>query len=255
MEDIIIIVEKFVNDLFSIKDNNIRTYTFANRLKEFEADAIVEMFYIICKRVNQKLPKYQEVFSSLIDIPRITEIVGLPKMSDIYISSRKKGYNDITRLFAKPKPIKESSDNSNPPENIGIEYITLGEKRFLAKSQNKNILDRLLFDSDPIVIKNILINPRTIERDVLKVASRRPISQNILKVIFNDKKWISRYSIKKALIKNPYTPPEVSLALLNFMFIQDLKDISEDKLLHTEVRESAKELIERAISSYPQSLS
>jgi hypothetical protein len=34
-----------------------------------------------------------------------------------------------------------------------IEYITLGGKRALAKSHNKDTLDRLLFDHDPVVIK------------------------------------------------------------------------------------------------------
>jgi len=81
----------------------------------------------------------------------------------------------------------------------------------------------------------------------------RPISQEVLKTIFNNKKWISRYSVKRALIKNPYTPPDISLVLLNFMLIQDLKDISEDKSLHSEVQDTAKELLRKAIS-YSRSL-
>ncbi len=80
----IVIAKRLVDYLFSIKDNKMRTYILANRLKRIEAEDIVEIFNIIYEKSYQKFPKYQEVFLSIIDIPIITEIVGLSKMSDIY---------------------------------------------------------------------------------------------------------------------------------------------------------------------------
>ncbi len=256
MEGMIEVVERLINDLFIIKDRYMRTYTLAKKLKDMSAEEIAEIFYLIHKRASQKLPKYQEIFLSMVDIPRISGIFGLSKMSEIYTLLRKKGYNELAELLTRHKAPKRRLDSANPPENIKIEYLTLGERRALAKSKNKDTLDRLLFDPDPGVIKNILNNPRITEREVIKIASMRPISQDILRVIFENKKWISRYGVKKALIRNPYTPLEISLALLNFMLFQDLKELLEDRSLHPEIHRVAKNILKKANPSLPdQSLS
>lgn len=121
----------------------------------------------------------------------------------------------------------------------------MGEKRSLAKGIKKDTLDRLLYDPDPHVIRNLLNNPRITEMDVIKIASKRPNSGEVLTEVFNNKKWAEIYSIKRALVKNPYTPTGLSLGLLHFMLIQDLKEISRDGTIHPAIRKAAEDLLKK----------
>ncbi len=58
------------------------------------------------------------------------------------------------------------------------------------------------------------------------------------------RKWSKRYDVQKAVSRNPYTPTRVSIALVEFMLVQDLAAISEDTTIHPEVKQAAKEVLE-----------
>lgn len=124
-----------------------------------------------------------------------------------------------------------------------MELISLGERRALSKRPVKEVIDRLLSDPDLMVIGNILNNPRTTEKEVLKVASKRPNSPAILKLVAGHRKWSKRYDVMKAIALNPYTPPRVSVALLEGLMTQDLRAIADDKTLHPQVKEAAKDIV------------
>ncbi len=124
-----------------------------------------------------------------------------------------------------------------------MESITLGERRSLSKRGVKESIDRLLSDPDPVVIGNILNNPRTTEREAVKIASKRPGSTEILKLLASHAKWSKRYAVRKALALNPYSPPRIVIALLEFLMAQDLRLVATDGSLHEQVRRGAEELL------------
>lgn len=235
--------ERLISDLGRTKEKKIRSAILAEKLGRLKAQTIVMVIDEICCKAEQKSPGYQEALSSLIDIPAITAVLGYPKMSEVYLSSRKMGCERVARLLSNPPPRKKGYSEYDFVEGQILDHITLGMKRSLAKGISKDTLDRLLYDPDPHVIRNILNNPKMTERDVLKIASKRPTSGEILTEVFNNKKWGEVYSVKKALVKNPYTPTRLSLGLVNFMMVQDLKEISRDGTLHPAVRSAADEIL------------
>lgn len=237
--------ERLVHDLAHSKEKKIRTTLFAERLGRLKAETIVLVIDEICRKAEERAPGYQEVLFSLIDIPAITSVLGYPKMSEVYLSSKRMGYERVTRLLSNPPPKKKRYSEYDFVEGQVLEHLTVGEKRSLAKGIKKDTLDRLLYDPDPHVIRNLLNNPRITEMDVIKIASKRPNSGEVLTEVFNNKKWAERYSIKRALVKNPYTPTGLSLGLLHFMLIQDLKEISRDGTIHQVVRNAAEEILKK----------
>jgi hypothetical protein len=237
--------ERLVADILSTKEKRIRTSILAERLKRLKAETIVMVIDEICRKAEEKVPGYQEALFSLIDIQAITAILGYPKMSEVYLSSKRMGCERVTRLLVNPPPKKGRYSEYDFVEGESLEHITLGEKRSLAKGYRKDTLDRLLYDPDPHVIRNLLSNPMITERDVLKIASKRPNSVEVLTEVFNNKKWSERYSVKRALVKNPYTPTRLSLGLVNFLLLQDLKEISRDETVHPAVRDAAEEIIKK----------
>ena len=237
--------KRLVSDLIVTERKGIRTVILAEKFSRLEPRTIVQVIDEICRKAEERAPGYQEALFALIDIPAITGLLGYPKMSEIYLSSKEMGCERVTRLLSNPPSKKKRYSKYDFVEGQELNQITLGEKRSIAKGFKKDTLDRLIYDPDPQVIRNLLNNPRITERDVLKVASKRPVSEEILTEIFNNKKWAERYSIKRALVKNPYTPTRLALGLVNFMLVQDLKEISKDGTLHQIVRGAAEDLLKK----------
>ena len=97
-------------------------------------------------------------------------------------------------------------------------------------------------DQDPGVIRNLLHNPRVTESEVLKLASRNPVSPRILEEVAYAERWISRYRLKLALVLNPCTPRNISTLLLGLLMVQDLPRVMERQQLPIVLRRHARKL-------------
>lgn len=235
--------DKLVQELLCISEKDMRSAVLAERFSRTKEEVVVEILFHICRRASEKKKKYVEILASCIDIDRFTKALGLEKMSRIYNRAKEQGYTEVVRLLINPAPKGAPVGEYDFVEGRDVFDITLGEKRSLSKTRGKETLDRLLYDEDPTVIRNILANPRITERDVLKVVSKRPNTPDVMKVIFESQKWSSRYVVKRALVLNPYTPTGMALGLINFMQYKDLKMIAGDHTLHEELTAAAKELL------------
>ena len=72
-----------------------------------------------------------------------------------------------------------------PPEEdlflvYGLADKSTGHRRSMAKSNDKLVLDKVGYDQDPRVIRQLLLNSRMTERDIVKIAARRPNVPEVL---------------------------------------------------------------------------
>jgi molybdopterin-guanine dinucleotide biosynthesis protein A len=162
---------------------------------------------------------------------------------EIYESACARGYEEVRRLLLKPAPRSEAS-----PEELRVdrrlEGKTLGERKALARRSDPFLLDRLLYDPDPAVLLNLLHNPRLTEREAVRIASHRPSAPDVLRALARDPRFGKRERVRRALVRNPYTPTEVAINLLPFLSAQDLRASTMDGALHAGVREAAERILE-----------
>jgi hypothetical protein len=172
---------------------------------------------------------------------------GIPPMRllSLYQLAISRGYKEAANIFMAPEPRKTPYGEYDFVEGRDLDYLTLGEKRSLARTRVKDRLDRLLYDSSPLVVKNILENPTMTLRDVIKMVSRRPNHQDVLVTVYRSDRWVASYEVKYAIVRNPYTPIAVALGLLFFLKEQDLREISADPSLHDVVTQAAARIISR----------
>ena len=78
---------------------------------------------------------------------------------------------------------------------------------------------------------------------VVKMASLRPTSAEALEEIAAHPKWSARYSVKKSLAFNPYSPPRMVHTILPTLLMRDLIDVTMSTLLHPDVRAASKRYI------------
>lgn len=233
----------FIKKFQSILDRKIRFYLLAEKILELELEEITFFFEGVIKESYKGDKKTLEILFSLVDVlesiyDRDLSKKVIDKVKNISTSSA-----TLRNLLSPPKAHKFLKKGEIELTDIKMDYLPLGVKRSLAKKLDVFLLRRMVFEKDPIVIKNLISNPVVSEKDVLKICSIRPTTQAVIKTIYESNKWINYYSVKESIIKNPYTPFRIALILMFYMKRQELETISKDETLHPELRFEAKKLI------------
>jgi hypothetical protein len=185
----------------------------------------------------------KELKALFVDPRAFREVLGTKRFRPVYLSAMELGFERITPLFTELAPRKSATRQEVREEDGQSNYDTLGQRRSTSKSGVKDTLDRLLYDTDPTVVANLLNNPRILRGQVLKIANARPAMPTILSLISRHAKWGKDYGVRLALVMNPYTSPRIALALLEFLMISDLKMAAADETLHGQVRLTAAQIL------------
>lgn len=242
MEDHKVFATRLINDVFSLPEEKMRQRLLANRfagLAPVEIARVVDIIY----NFGPTNPRARVTQAILVNPDVLTAALGDEKFRLVYRAALELGLDKISRLFTDLPPHRVGPHGYDKEEEAKMEFITLGERRAMARQNTKDNLDRLLSDPDPVVINNLLNNPRLIENDVLKIASKRPNSPVILKLLATHRRWSKRYNVMKSLVSNPYTPTRIATGLLQFLLLQDLKLIASDQSIHPQVIMGAKEIL------------
>ncbi len=101
--------------------------------------------------------------------------------------------------------------------------VTLGERKSLARRMDRKLLRRVLQDPHPDVVRIVLRNPALTEDDVVRLAARRPVAPEVLRELFASQRWLARYRVRLALLRNPWCPLDVALQLVPQLRRADLR--------------------------------
>jgi hypothetical protein len=143
--------------------------------------------------------------------------------------TRRGSYVDVTKATLPP-----------PPPGSPSRELSLGERRSLARRPDRNSLEKLLLDPEPLVIRNLLHNPRLTEDDVLRLASRRPGRPEVLAEIYASRRWVCRSRIQLALILNPYNRSEIGLRLVPLLTGEALEQVARESNIDPVISHSAR---------------
>lgn len=218
------------------------------KIAEFISSQSAEISAYLLEKLIEKASSgdiaARKALCCIIDSSFFSKMLGEGKLTLIYSFSLDKGFKNVERLLRRYKNKDMPAGDGDNPFIPELEEMSLGEKKFRARTGDFNQLDKFAHDLSPEVIENLLKNPRITERVVIKIASRRPSNPRVLEKIFKNAKWISRYSIKKALIFNPYTPVNIAIGLVSFMMKQDIEEILKTPHLHPEIKKRCVEILE-----------
>jgi hypothetical protein len=151
---------------------------------------------------------------------------------------------EVKALFARTQPARNFDHDREEWIDREMRARTLGERRALARTLDRDLLSRLAADQDPTVVKHVLQNPRCTEREVLAAASRRPQRPEVLEEIFRSRRWSSNRRVRRALALNPYSAPALASASLALLTAPDLREVAGDLTISSDVRVQARRLLE-----------
>jgi hypothetical protein len=101
----------------------------------------------------------------------------------------------------------------------------------------------LIRDPNKLVAVAVLSSPKMSDPEVESIAKMATVSDEILRIIANNRAWMKRYGIMLALTRNPKTPLAISMNLLNRLTDRDVRFISSDRNVPEVLRITARQKI------------
>lgn len=237
-------LKRLLDSIGAIRDRKLKVHKLALELGRIRPGAAVELLVAAIEGATRRDHGCQELcllFSSGVGIVRGT--TGEEWWGDLLEAARERGDEGLWSLLDDAHEggwVFELQDEDLPR---GLE-MSLGHKKAAARAANPFLLDRLLFEADHGIIANLLNNPRLIERDVVRMAARRPTDPGILAMIAGHPRWNRLYPVKKALAFNPWTPTRIAVALAPHLLLADLQILWADSG-RGEVRSAVERVVEK----------
>lgn len=122
--------------------------------------------------------------------------------------------------------------------------LTLGERKALARTHDRTLIQRVVRDPHPHVIRILLDNPSLTERDVVRVCALRPNDPEVLQTVYRHKRWVVRYRPRNAILRNPDTPVDIALLLAPLLRQPELHEAASSSELAPALRLSCKAILE-----------
>lgn len=167
-------------------------------------------------------------------------------LKNIFEAAHEDDRKAVLSIMRDPPPHRELPEGKRLPEpDLPTESdAPAGKRRQLARGNNRLLIEQLLLDPNARVVEQLLDNPNLVESDVLLIASRRPNTVEILRLIALHKRWYVRREVRHSLVMNPYNATGISLKLLPTLGIHKLRRVRNSNHLHPQVHKAAQMLVE-----------
>jgi hypothetical protein len=166
-------------------------------------------------------------------------------LAEVYALASDAALLEVTSLLISPgaaKAFVAPRDKADPR----LAHLTLGHKKTFARThRDPDLLARLAAEGDPPVVRELLRNPLLTEPFAVRIAARRPMRPETLRLLAESRRWRTRTPVMVALVKNPYAEPAVALKLLPFLPTSELPALADDGSLHPLLRATAARLLGR----------
>lgn len=126
-----------------------------------------------------------------------------------------------------------------------LNAMTPAERIKTALTGNQEERMALIKDGNKLVSRAVLGSPKLSDVEIESFASMKNVTEEILRMIAMNRRFMKSYSVARTLINNPRSPLDVTLPLLNRMNERDLKNLGMNKNVAETLRAMAAKLIKQ----------
>jgi hypothetical protein len=191
---------------------------------------------------TQLVPKRRELAEAMLENP------GLPRDLREWIEAAQIQFAE-QKITQAPAPIEEEAVELPGPTRETllqkIARLSAADKIKMALTGNQEERMLLIRDSNKIVSRAVLQSPKLSDVEIESFASMKSVTEEILRLIALNRKFMKSYAVVYALANNPRTPIDVSLPLINRLNERDLKGLSINKNVPEVIRSIANKMIKQ----------
>jgi hypothetical protein len=126
-----------------------------------------------------------------------------------------------------------------------VSKMSIMEKMKLARMGNTDARSLLVRDRNKLVAAAAIRNPKITDSEVENYAKSRQVSDEIIRIISNNRQWTRNYPVKLGLVMNPKCPPGTAIKFLNFLTDRDLGAIMRSRDVPGPISVQARRILAR----------
>ena len=231
VQDIIVTNQVRVLDCLEIledlKENPQATPAVLRRVREFEEEFIE-------KARRQEL----DLSSARGSVPSIEEALAALRAMGAHIPRE----GDLPYARDEDPELEEVARRQEGGTYHRLAQMSVKEKIVCALKGNREERAILVNSRNRLVTHAVLSSPKLSDSEVERFAQLRSVSEEVIRVISSNRRWLQIYGIKVALTQNPKTPLDRALRLLSSLSERDLVRASQDRNINPVVRKRASEM-------------
>ena len=126
-----------------------------------------------------------------------------------------------------------------------ITNMNVMQKVKLARMGNKDARGLLVRDRNKIVAAAAIRSPKITGNEVESFARARNLSEEVLRIIANNRDWTKSYRVKLGLATNPKVRIPTAMKFLNYLQERDLRGVMKSKDVATPIAAHARRLLQK----------
>ena len=143
------------------------------------------------------------------------------------------------------KDNKDKGKDKDDPKILSS--LPIVEKMKLAMKGTREQRSQLVRDSNRMVATAVLSSPKLTDAEVETFTKMGNVSEDVLRIIGMNRNWLKNYGVIHGLVKNPKTPPAISMQLLHRLNEKDVKMLAVDRNVPEALRMVARKLMVKAL--------
>ena len=125
--------------------------------------------------------------------------------------------------------------------------LPIKKKIKLASKGTREQRAQLIRDPNKLVAGAVLSSPKLTDAEVESFAKMANVAEEVLRVIGNNRTWLKNYGVALGLVKNPKTPPAISMQLLQRVNERDMKMLAVDRNVPESLRLAARKYMVKGL--------
>jgi len=231
----------------ALSENPLTSPAMLDRIIKF-----LEVEAKIYKKIEKKPPAGEGIEVEIEQLPEEEEVAPVTEQEVAPVTVEgefvENAWANLTysQELLSDKEFKTNEEKDAEEANLSkkISNMKISEKIKLALVGNLSARSILIRDSNKLVATAVLKSPRITEAEVEAVSRSHSVSEEVIRLIANNKEWAKNYNIKVNLVNNSKTPIHESLKFLNHLRDKDLAGVAKSKNVPQPVVVAARKLLQ-----------
>jgi hypothetical protein len=151
---------------------------------------------------------------------------------------------DVPAAAYAEEPLVEHEEGAGPETEEAdpkvLSMLPILRRIKLAMKGTREQRAQLIRDANKLVAAAVLSSPKLAETEVEGFARMANVSEDVLRIIANNRGWVKNYGVVLGLCRNPKTPPPIGMRLLPRLNERDMKLLAIDRNVPEPVRLAAR---------------
>jgi hypothetical protein len=228
-----------------IMTNQVRLLAHLEILDDLRANPRVSQ--VILRRVRE----FEEEFIEKAIAGQLAEAAGQGTSIEEALAALRAIGAHIPNEHSMPYLTADDPGVSEEVERLGLSTygrlarMTVKEKIVIALLGGREERTILINSRNRLVVRAVLASPKLTESEIERFAAVRSISDEAIRIISGNRRWMQQYGVIQALAQNPKTPLQTALRLLPRLSVRDLSRLARDRNINPVVRRRAYEFHSR----------